>query len=333
MVKTGYTLVSKSLTFTVTASDPDGDNITFSADMLPPGANFDPETQVFSWTPSDGENGVYLGVKVTVTDDDPDEPLSATEAFSITVTDAPINHPPTLDPIGDQFVQEGETLMFTVTASDPDGDNITFSADMLPSGANFDPDTQVFSWTPTVDDIGVHQGVEVTVTDDDPDESLSDTEAFSITVTDVPLDVVVFVDSFESGLDNWEMDAQNDWFLSTQRAVDGSISVEVDGRAFDAQLISSSIDLQGRTNVTITFSWFIERSLDRGEYLAFDVSTDEGLTWGEQVRLQGNVDQENMWHDFTVDLNDLTSLKLRFRARMSSFIEDANLDRVSVTAR
>ncbi len=245
----------------------------------------------------------------------------------------PVNHPPVLDPIGDKLIQEGETLAFTVTASDPDGDNVTFSADMLPPGAIFDPDTQAFSWITTFGDHGVYPGVKVTVTDDDPDEPLSATEAFSITVTEELPDIVVFADSFESGLVNWETDAQNDWYFSTQRAVDGSFSAEVDGRAIDAQLISAPINLQGNTSAIITFSWLIERGLDRGEYLAFDVSTDDGLTWVELERLRGNVDQENVWHDVAVELGNLTGLKLRFRARMSSFNEDANLDWVTVTAR
>ena len=93
--------------------------------------------------------------------------LFATQTLLNDLTSCPadlgpsINHPPTLDPIGDQFVQEGETLTFTVTASDPDGDNITFSADMLPPGANFDPETQVFSWTPSDGENGVYLGVKV----------------------------------------------------------------------------------------------------------------------------------------------------------------------------
>jgi hypothetical protein len=43
----------------VKASDLNGDNLTFSASDLPEGANFD-ETGIFSWTPSDGQEGRYI---------------------------------------------------------------------------------------------------------------------------------------------------------------------------------------------------------------------------------------------------------------------------------
>jgi hypothetical protein len=163
-------------------------------------------------------------------------------------------------------------------------------------------------------------------------EADSNTATVTTIVSEAPTDLVVFSDSFESGLGSWSQDAQNDWFLSTQRAVDGVYSAEVDGSANDAQLISVLIDLHGRTRATITFSWYIEKGLDSGEYLAFDVSVDEGLKWVEKARLRGNVDQERVWHDVRVELTDIESLTLRFRGRMSKSKEDANIENVTATA-
>ena len=45
--------------FTVSAIDPDGDTLTYSASSLPPGASFDPGTGTFSWTPIAGQAGTY----------------------------------------------------------------------------------------------------------------------------------------------------------------------------------------------------------------------------------------------------------------------------------
>ena len=62
------------------------------------------------------------------------------------------NRAPVLDPIGDKAVDEGQTLSFTITASDPNDippNQLTLSASGLPAGASFDPATGVFSWTPT----------------------------------------------------------------------------------------------------------------------------------------------------------------------------------------
>jgi hypothetical protein len=64
------------------------------------------------------------------------------------------NTPPVLGTIGSKSVNEGGLLTFTVSASDPDGDGLTFSASNLPTGANFNPSSHVFSWTPDYDDAG-----------------------------------------------------------------------------------------------------------------------------------------------------------------------------------
>ena len=210
-------------------------------------------------------------------------------------------------------------------------DILTYSLSTPPAGMTIDADTGLIEWTPANGDVGEH-AVEVTVKDDG---GLEDTQAFTITVNAAPAEIVVFADSFENGFGNWRQDAQNDWFRSTQRAADGgTYAAEVDGSARGAQLISVPIDLQGRTNAVITFSWYIESTLDSGEYLAFDVSTDRGSTWVEKARLRGNVDQENQWHDVRVDvtLSGLNDLTLRFRGNMSLSNEDANVDEVTVTA-
>ncbi len=145
-------------------------------------------------------------------------------------------------------------------------------------------------------------------------------------------EVMVFSDSFESGLGQWTQDSQRDWFQSGQRSTDGSRSAEVDGRASNASLMTGAIDLSGKSNARISFDWFIENSLDSGEYIAFDVSTNGGGSWSERARLRGNVDQENVWHSATFELNGISSLQLRFRGTMSASNEDANVDNVSVVA-
>ncbi|MGB9941438.1 right-handed parallel beta-helix repeat-containing protein [Methanosarcina sp.] len=50
--------IGENLNFTVKASDVNGDNLTFSVSNLPAGASFD-ESGLFSWMPSDGQEGLY----------------------------------------------------------------------------------------------------------------------------------------------------------------------------------------------------------------------------------------------------------------------------------
>lgn len=148
----------------------------------------------------------------------------------------------------------------------------------------------------------------------------------------IPAEVEVFADSFEVGEWNglWTEDAQNDWYRSNQRSTAGSRSAEFDGSATNATLTSSALALSGKSNATITFSWLIESTFDTGEYLAFDVSTDAGVTWTEKARLSGDVSQEGVWHSADIDISGISQLKIRFRGSVSSSTEDANVDAVKV---
>ncbi|MDI6889065.1 MAG: DNRLRE domain-containing protein [Methanocellales archaeon] len=92
-----------------------------------------------------------------------------------------VNRAPVLDPIGDKTVDEGQLLTFTISATDPDGDVLTYSATNLPAGADFDSVTQTFSWTPTYEQAGSYPGVHFEVSDG----LLTDYEDITITVNDV----------------------------------------------------------------------------------------------------------------------------------------------------
>ena len=146
---------------------------------------------------------------------------------------------------------------------------------------------------------------------------------------------LIFADSFEVGEWNglWVEDSQNDWFRSTQRATDGVRSAEVDGSANNATLtLATPLNLSGYTSAELSFDWLIESGFDGGEYLTLDVFN--GTTWVNDVRrLNGNVDPENVWHSETVDITPFASAStlIRFRSKVSSSTEDANLDNVSIT--
>ncbi len=88
------------------------------------------------------------------------------------------NQPPVLGAIGNKVVVEGENLMITLTASDPDNDELTFSADPLLSGATLDAQDGVFSWTPVSGQSGAYQ-----ITFSVSDGALSDSETVSVTVS------------------------------------------------------------------------------------------------------------------------------------------------------
>nr|AFI78505.1 serine proteinase precursor protein [uncultured bacterium ws156A7] len=148
---------------------------------------------------------------------------------------------------------------------------------------------------------------------------------------------LLFVDSFENGEwdGKWVEDSQYDWFDSTQRETDGSYSAEVDGRATDATLtMAQPVDMTPYGSAELTFDWYIESGFDSGEYLALDFSSDDS-NWTEIKRLRGNVDQENTWHHETIELDpayQTDNFKIRYRAYVSRYNEDANVDNVQLWA-
>jgi len=159
-----------TLSLLVTATDPDGDPLLYSAENLPEGAVFD-TNRMFTWTPGYDQAGVYT-VTFSVTDGE----LSDIEEVTITVHN--INQAPELT-IGPQEINEGDTLSLLVTATDPDGDPLLYSAMNLPEGAVFDTN-RMFTWTPGYDQAGVYP-VTFSVTDGE----LSDSEEVPITVHNV----------------------------------------------------------------------------------------------------------------------------------------------------
>lgn len=76
-----------------------------------------------------------------------------------------INSPPVLNAIGNKSVTAGQLLQFTVSATDPNGDALTYSATNLPTGASFNAQTKTFAWTPTTGQVATYPGVHFQVSD------------------------------------------------------------------------------------------------------------------------------------------------------------------------
>jgi uncharacterized repeat protein (TIGR01451 family) len=158
--------------FTASATDPDGDNLSFSLPNPLAGATIDATSGELSWTP--GITGTFdLTVNVT---DDGFPSLSDEQTFSITVH--PVNLAPVLENIGDQLIALGSPFSFTVSATDPDGNSLTFSLENAPAGATMDANSGLFSWTPNT--VGTFN-VTIKVTDDGI-PLLTNEKTFSITV-------------------------------------------------------------------------------------------------------------------------------------------------------
>src|SRR5205823_2738598 len=137
------------LTFTASATDPNGDTLTYSLDPgAPAGAGINPTSGVFTWTPAEADGpGSYL-ITVRVTDNGSPS-MSDTKAFAIAVSE--VNLTPALTVPPDQSIPESSTLVVTNTATDPDvpANTLTFSLVSAPPGINLDSSTGILTWTPT----------------------------------------------------------------------------------------------------------------------------------------------------------------------------------------
>jgi hypothetical protein len=155
------------LTVPVTASDPDGDAITYGLGPgAPAGAAIGPNTGLFTWTPDPYASTGTYSITVIATDS---ASLTASEAFTVHVL--PVNHPPVLSPIPSQLAEQGQPTEVRVAryASDPDRppQTLTYSlASNAPAGSILDPVSGIFAWTvPPDQTIGAYV-IGVTVTDD-----------------------------------------------------------------------------------------------------------------------------------------------------------------------
>lgn len=180
---TNGAMVSNSATITASSSDNVGGSGLQKVDLyVKQGSN--PHELLSSLT-----SAPYSGVWDTTTMSNGSYTLSAvaadvagnraTSSITVTVSNTAPNSAPVLATIGNKSVAENSTLTFTASATDVDGDTLTYTTSALPSGATFA--NRNFSWRPDYNQSqSAPYPVTFTVTDG---RGGVDTEIISITVT------------------------------------------------------------------------------------------------------------------------------------------------------
>ena len=183
--------------FRPTASDLDGDPLTFSIQGKPGWAKFDDTSGRLYGTPQSGDARRYDGIRITAFDGELEASIGP---FSIEVTMSNSNSGPSISGSPDGTVSVGETYTFTPAANDPDGDTLQFEISGKPDWADFNTRNGRLSGTPGDGDVGLYRGIEITVTDGTMRDSLA---AFSI-------EVVAAASSTGSVTLDWTPPSQNE---------------------------------------------------------------------------------------------------------------------------
>src|SRR5688572_7173384 len=169
----------QSYAFTPSASDADGDGLSFSVSNKPAWASFDAASGRLSGTPGSTHVGTTNSIVISVSDG---QASAALPGFSIEVTAMP-NGAPVIGGQPATTVVAGQLYSFTPSASDPDGDVLSFAVAGKPAWATFNASTGRLSGTPSAAQVGTYSGIVISVTDG---TTFGELAPFGITVTAAP---------------------------------------------------------------------------------------------------------------------------------------------------
>lgn len=250
--------------FKPTVSDADGDALTFTIKGLPTWAEFNAQTGELRGTPTLVDLGEAGGIVISASDG------RATTAFGPfkVLVNRPANvantgsRPPVIGGTPTTTVAAGTGYTLAVTASDPDGDRLTFGASNLPSWLGLNTANGMITGTPSVAQVGTYPNISVSVTDGTSTVSLP---AFSITVTG---------DGSTAGTSVGTGTATLSWIKPTQNA-DGSALTDLAG--FVVKYGSSPTGLTQRVAVNDpTMTRYTLQSLGKGTWYFAVVSYTVG---------------------------------------------------------
>ena len=214
-------VVSRSVTVVINA-DTDGDGL--ADDFENQYTSLDPEQANDAGSDIDGDGLIaaheyFIGSNPENADSDGDGIDDGTEARS---GRGPASTPPVLEFIGNQVVNEGETLRLTMNATDAEGYELIYSVSGLPAGATFSYSSHTLTYTPdysvsnkTADTSFV---LNVSVTDLSGERT---SETFTLTVRDVNRPPVAVVGSNQT--------QTCDRVDATSVTLNGSASYDADG--------------------------------------------------------------------------------------------------------
>jgi len=168
--------VGTAYAFQPSASDADGNTLGFTIANRPSWASFSTTTGRLTGTPT--ATGTFSNIVIGVSDG---KVTTSLPAFSITVANTS-NRAPVISGTPATSVNAGSAYSFRPTASDADGNTLTYSIANRPSWATFNTGTGALTGTPTASQVGSYGNITISVSDGKASASLA---AFAIAVVDV----------------------------------------------------------------------------------------------------------------------------------------------------
>jgi hypothetical protein len=161
--------------FQPVAKDANGDRLSFTVQGKPAWLSFDQATGLLQGTPQLANVGTTSSILISVSDG---KVSTALPSFTVAVLKP--NTAPTIAGTPPSTIRVGETFNFRPTASDADGDKLTFGVQNLPAWADFDAATGAVSGV--ADAVGSYSGITVSVSDGTSSRALA---PFTLSVTPV----------------------------------------------------------------------------------------------------------------------------------------------------
>lgn len=145
-------IVFRDFSYPVTASDADGDPITFFLTSAPAGMAIDPATGVITWLPAQAQIGVH-SITVGVRDNRGGQD---TQTFDLEATRDLANGSPTIMSAAPLVADPGVLYRYVVAATDPESDPLRFDLPLKPAGMMIHPTTGILTWIPSALQQGEH---------------------------------------------------------------------------------------------------------------------------------------------------------------------------------
>jgi fibro-slime domain-containing protein/RHS repeat-associated protein len=144
------TNLERTYSYNLSGSDPDNDLLLWSLDAAPSGMVIDAQRGTLRWQPSSNQIGEH-NVKVRLTDA---WGSFVGQEFTLTVTGTNIPSAIVSNPI--TRAAQNQLYTYTVVATDPENDPLTFSLGRKPAGMTIDSNG-IIRWTPQASQIGSQQ--------------------------------------------------------------------------------------------------------------------------------------------------------------------------------